>query len=439
MFKYLPQTPEDIQEMLQVIGVSSIDNLYADVPESVRLKGDYDIPKAMSEVEVRRYFGQLAKHNRELTCFAGAGVYDHYIPSVIPQIVERSEYLTSYTPYQAEISQGTLHYIFEYQTMMTRLTGMEVSNASMYDGATATAEAAMMACAISHHAETILVSATIDPKVRKVLDTYARFHGMVVKEIPQNEGVTDFSQMEDALNQGGVAGVIVQQPNYYGVVEDLSGVADTCHASKALLIINSIAADLALLKTPGEWGADITVGEAQSLGVPMAWGGPYLGYMCTTEKYMRKMPGRIVGQTVDGNGQRVFVLTLQAREQHIRRQRATSNICSNESLMALWVTIYMALMGKQGLREAAQTGCDGAHYLHDRLLETGHFTDTFKGKEYLNEFCVTYDDDLDALQAKWLEAGFLGGVKIDGHTLMLAVTEQRSKGEIDALVALVNS
>ena len=435
MFKYFPQTPEDIQEMLKAIGVSSIDDLYADVPDSVRLKGDYDIPEAMSEVEVRKYFGQLAKDNRELTCFAGAGVYDHYIPSVIPQIVERSEYLTSYTPYQAEISQGTLHYIFEYQTMMARLTDMEVSNASMYDGATATAEAAMMACAIGHHTETILVSATIDPKVRKVLDTYAHFHGMVVKEIPQKEGVTDFSQMEEALNQGGVAGVIVQQPNYYGIVEDLSGVADTCHANKALLIINSIAADLALLKTPGEWGADIAVGEAQSLGLPMAWGGPYLGYMCTTEKYMRKMPGRIVGQTVDGKGQRVFVLTLQAREQHIRRQRATSNICSNESLMALWVTIYMALMGKQGLTEA----CDGAHYLHDKLLETGHFTDTFKDKEYLNEFCVTYDGDLDVLQSKWLEAGFLGGVKIDEHNLMLAVTEQRSKEEIDALVALVNS
>lgn len=439
MFKYFPQTPEDIQEMLKAIGVSSIDDLYADVPDSVRLKGDYDIPEAMSEVEVRKYFGQLAKDNRELTCFAGAGVYDHYIPSVIPQIVERSEYLTSYTPYQAEISQGTLHYIFEYQTMMARLTDMEVSNASMYDGATATAEAAMMACAIGHHTETILVSATIDPKVRKVLDTYAHFHGMVVKEIPQKEGVTDFSQMEEALNQGGVAGVIVQQPNYYGIVEDLSGVADTCHANKALLIINSIAADLALLKTPGEWGADIAVGEAQSLGLPMAWGGPYLGYMCTTEKYMRKMPGRIVGQTVDGKGQRVFVLTLQAREQHIRRQRATSNICSNESLMALWVTIYMALMGKQGLIEAVQTGCDGAHYLHDKLLETGHFTDTFKDKEYLNEFCVTYDGDLDVLQSKWLEAGFLGGVKIDEHNLMLAVTEQRSKEEIDALVALVNS
>lgn len=439
MFKYFPQTPEDIQEMLKAIGVSSIDDLYADVPDSVRLKGDYDIPEAMSEVEVRKYFGQLAKDNRELTCFAGAGVYDHYIPSVIPQIVERSEYLTSYTPYQAEISQGTLHYIFEYQTMMARLTDMEVSNASMYDGATATAEAAMMACAIGHHTETILVSATIDPKVRKVLDTYAHFHGMVVKEIPQKEGVTDFTQMEEALNQGGVAGVIVQQPNYYGIVEDLSGVADTCHANKALLIINSIAADLALLKTPGEWGADIAVGEAQSLGLPMAWGGPYLGYMCTTEKYMRKMPGRIVGQTVDGKGQRVFVLTLQAREQHIRRQRATSNICSNESLMALWVTIYMALMGKQGLIEAAQTGCDGAHYLHDKLLETGHFTDTFKDKEYLNEFCVTYDGDLDVLQSKWLEAGFLGGVKIDEHNLMLAVTEQRSKEEIDALVVLVNS
>ena len=439
MFKYFPQTPEDIQEMLKAIGVSSIDDLYADVPDSVRLKGDYDIPEAMSEVEVRKYFGQLAKDNRELTCFAGAGVYDHYIPSVIPQIVERSEYLTSYTPYQAEISQGTLHYIFEYQTMMARLTDMEVSNASMYDGATATAEAAMMACAIGHHTETILVSATIDPKVRKVLDTYAHFHGMVVKGIPQKEGVTDFSQMEEALNQGGVAGVIVQQPNYYGIVENLSGVADTCHANKALLIINSIAADLALLKTPGEWGADIAVGEAQSLGLPMAWGGPYLGYMCTTEKYMRKMPGRIVGQTVDGKGQRVFVLTLQAREQHIRRQRATSNRCSNESLMALWVTIYMALMGKQGLIETAQTGCDGAHYLHDKLLETGHFTDTFKDKEYLNEFCVTYDGDLDVLQSKWLEAGFLGGVKIDEHTLMLAVTEQRSKEEIDALVALVNS
>ena len=439
MFKYFPQTPADIQEMLQTIGVGSIDDLYADVPDSVRLKGDYDIPEAKSEVDVRRYFDRLAKDNRELTCLAGAGVYDHYIPSAIPQIVERSEYLTSYTPYQAEISQGTLHYIFEYQTMMSRLTGMEVSNASMYDGATATAEAAMMACAIGHHAKTILVSATIDPKVRKVLDTYAHFHGMTVKEIPQNEGVTDFTQMENTLKQGGVAGIIVQQPNYYGIVEDLNGVADTCHSYKALLIINSIAADLALLRTPGEWGADIAVGEAQSLGLPMAWGGPYLGYMCTTEKYMRKMPGRIVGQTVDGNGQRVFVLTLQAREQHIRRQRATSNICSNESLMALWVTIYMALMGKQGLTEAAQLGCDGAHYLHDKLLETGHFTDAFKNKEYLNEFCVTYDDDIDALQAKWLEAGFLGGVKIDDHTLMLAVTEQRTKEEIDALVALVNS
>ena len=439
MFKYFPQTPADIQEMLQTIGVGSIDDLYADVPDSVRLKGDYDIPEAKSEVDVRRYFDRLAKDNRELTCFAGAGVYDHYIPSAIPQIVERSEYLTSYTPYQAEISQGTLHYIFEYQTMMSRLTGMEVSNASMYDGATATAEAAMMACAIGHHAKTILVSATIDPKVRKVLDTYAHFHGMTVKEIPQNEGVTDFTQMENTLKQGGVAGIIVQQPNYYGIVEDLNGVADTCHSYKALLIINSIAADLALLRTPGEWGADIAVGEAQSLGLPMAWGGPYLGYMCTTEKYMRKMPGRIVGQTVDGNGQRVFVLTLQAREQHIRRQRATSNICSNESLMALWVTIYMALMGKQGLTEAAQLGCDGAHYLHDKLLETGHFTDAFKNKEYLNEFCVTYDDDIDALQAKWLEAGFFGGVKIDDHTLMLAVTEQRTKEEIDALVALVNS
>ena len=437
MHRYFPQTPDDIQRMLHVIGIDSINDLYKDVPEGVRLKDGYNLPPSQSEMEIRRRLADLGKLNKQLICFAGAGVYDHYTPAIIPQIVGRSEYLTSYTPYQAEISQGTLHYIFEYQTMMARLTGMEVSNASMYDGATATAEAALMAVAATKKTNRVVISDGLDPKVQEVVQTYAHFHGIDIVTLPTSEGVTDFSSLEAKLKEGGVAGVIVQQPNRYGLIEDFTGIADRCHEAKALLTINSIAADLALLKTPGEWGADIAVGEGQSLGIPMSWGGPYIGYMCTTEKLMRKMPGRIVGQTVDHDGKRAFVLTLQAREQHIRRQRATSNICSNESLMALWVTVYMAAMGPKGLCEAAQTGCDGAHYLHDQLLATGHFRDTFPEKDYLNEFCVTYDGDLAALQQRWTDHGFMGGIAITNDTVMLAVTEQRSKEEIDQLVALV--
>lgn len=437
MHRYFPQTPDDIQRMLHVIGIDSINDLYKDVPEGVRLKDGYNLPPSQSEMEIRKRLADLGKLNKQLICFAGAGVYDHYTPAIIPQIVGRSEYLTSYTPYQAEISQGTLHYIFEYQTMMARLTGMEVSNASMYDGATATAEAALMAVAATKKTNRVVISDGLDPKVQEVVQTYAHFHGIDIVTLPTSEGVTDFSSLEAKLKEGGVAGVIVQQPNRYGLIEDFTGIADRCHEAKALLTINSIAADLALLKTPGEWGADIAVGEGQSLGIPMSWGGPYIGYMCTTEKLMRKMPGRIVGQTLDHDGKRAFVLTLQAREQHIRRQRATSNICSNESLMALWVTVYMAAMGPKGLCEAAQTGCDGAHYLHDLLLATGHFRDTFPEKDYLNEFCVTYDGDLAALQQRWTDHGFMGGIAITNDTVMLAVTEQRSKEEIDQLVALV--
>lgn len=437
MFKYFPHTPDDIERMLNAIGIASLDELNADVPEAIRLATDYDLPLAMSELEIRRHFAHLGSMNQRLTCFAGGGVYDHYIPSAIAPLVSRSEYLTSYTPYQAEVSQGTLHYIFEYQTMMARLTGMDVSNASMYDGSTATAEAALMACASVRKSNRILISQTVDPKVLAVVQTYAHFQGIDVDTIPQTNGATDFEALPALLAAGGVAGVVVQQPNYYGIIEDFTGVANLCHDSKALFIVNAIAADLALLKTPGEWGADIAVGEAQSLGLPMAWGGPYLGYLCTTEKHMRKMPGRIVGQTVDQRGQRSFVLTLQAREQHIRREKATSNICSNQGLMALWVTVYMSLMGKKGLCEATQRGCDGAHYLHDALLATSRFHDAFPAREYLNEFCVRYDGNLDTLQQLWLEKGFFGGIKIDHNTLMLAVTEQRTKEEMDALVSFV--
>lgn len=432
-FKFFPQTKEEIEQMLKQAGMNSLDDLYADVPEQIRFRGEYDLPEPMSETEIRSLFDKLGEKNRRLTVFAGAGCYDHYTPAVVPNIISRSEFLTSYTPYQAEISQGTLHYIFEYQSMMAELTGMDVSNASMYDGSTATAEAAIMALASTKKTDTVLVSASVDPKVLNVVKTYAHFHGFNVELIAENDGATDKAQMDARLEKGGVAGVIVQQPNYHGIVEDFSGFADSCHAHKSLFIVNSVAADLALLKTPGEWGADVAVGDGQSLGIPMAFGGPSVGYMCCTEKLMRKMPGRIVGKTVDNRGQRVFVLTLQAREQHIRRQKATSNICSNESLMALFVTIYMSVMGKEGVKEAAQMSYDGAHYLHDALIATGLFSDKYE-RPFFNEFCVKYNGNVDRLQQRFIENGILGGVKVDADTLMFAVTEKRTKEEIDKLV-----
>lgn len=432
-FKFFPQTKEEIEQMLKQAGMNSLDDLYADVPEQIRFRGEYDLPEPMSETEIRSLFEKLGEKNRRLTVFAGAGCYDHYTPAVVPNIISRSEFLTSYTPYQAEISQGTLHYIFEYQSMMAELTGMDVSNASMYDGSTATAEAAIMALASTKKTDTVLVSASVDPKVLNVVKTYAHFHGFNVELIAENDGATDKEQMDARLEKGGVAGVIVQQPNYHGIVEDFSGFADSCHAHKSLFIVNSVAADLALLKTSGEWGADVAVGDGQSLGIPMSFGGPSVGYMCCTEKLMRKMPGRIVGKTVDNRGQRVFVLTLQAREQHIRRQKATSNICSNESLMALFVTIYMSVMGKEGVKEAAQMSYDGAHYLHDALIATGLFSDKYE-RPFFNEFCVKYNGDVDRLQQRFIENGILGGVKVDADTLMFAVTEKRTKEEIDKLV-----
>ncbi len=437
MFKYFPHTPSDLQTMLSAVGVDSIDALYADVPEQVRFRGDYQLPEEMSELEVRQLFEQLGAQNKQLTCFAGAGVYDHYTPAVIPQLLSRSELLTSYTPYQAEISQGTLHYIFEYQSMMAALTGMDISNASMYDGTTATAEAMMMAVAAGKKQNRFLVSETVDPKTVAVMKTYAHFHGIDIEMVPAKDGVTDLSSLISHLSpQSGVAGVMVQQPNYYGIVEDYSGFADACHAAKSLFVMNSVIADLAVLKTPAEWGADIAVGDGQSLGIPMQFGGPYVGYLCCTEKLIRKMPGRIVGKTVDNRGQRAFVLTLQAREQHIRRQKATSNICSNQSLMALFVTVYCSLMGRQGLKEAAQLSYAGAHYLCDRLLATGRFKLVYD-KPFFNEFVVSYDGDVDALQRRFIDNGIFGGIKVADGQLMFAVTEKRTKEEIDRLLQFI--
>lgn len=435
MYKYFPHTDDDLKVMMEKVGVKNFDELYAQIPESIRFRGDYQISSEEAETGVRRVFDLLGSQNKQLTCFAGYGVYDHYTPSVIPNLLQRSEFLTSYTPYQAEISQGTLHYIFEYQSMMAELTGMDISNASMYDGTTAAAEAMMMAVAAGKKVDKVLVSGGLNPRTREVIDTYALHHGIELVTIPMKDGVTDLSTLKSQLSTlEGVAGVMVQQPNVYGIVEDFTGFAEACHEQKALFIMDSVAADLAVLKTPAEWGADIAVGDGQSLGVPMQFGGPYVGYMCCTEKLIRKMPGRIVGMTKDNRNQRAFVLTLQAREQHIRRQKATSNICSNQSLMALWVTVYLSLMGKQGMKEAAQLSYAGAHYLCDELLKTGRFHLAYD-KPFFNEFYVKYDGDVGALYQRFIDAGFLGGVKLEDG-LLFAVTEKRNKVEIDELVKI---
>ena len=436
-YKFFPHTEEDIKVMLDKIGVPSLDALFAEVPEEIRFRRDYDLPNAKSEIEIRNFFDNLGKQNKQLTVFAGGGVYDHYTPSIVPYIVSRSEFLTSYTPYQAEISQGTLHYIFEFQSMMAELTGLPIANASMYDGSTATAEAAIMAIASGKKANKVLVSESVDDKILAVIRTYTHFQDAQIELIPAEDGITSRTAMQEKLQQGGVAGVIVQQPNKFGIVENYDGFADDCHQQKALFVMNSVAADLALLKSPGELGADIAVGDGQSLGLPINFGGPSVGYLCCTEKLIRKMPGRIVGQTLDNRGQRAFVLTLQAREQHIRREKATSNICSNQSLMALWATIYLSLMGKEGLKEAAQMSVNGAHYLYDKLIASGNFKPAFN-QPFFNEFCVKYvGGNVDELQQHLIDNGILGGIKMADDMLMLAVTEKRTKEEVDLLVSLV--
>lgn len=432
--KYFPHTTDDIQEMLAVIGVKSLDELYAEVPEELKLHHELNIPEAKSEIEVRRIISALAEQNKRLVPFAGAGAYDHYTPSVVPYIASRSEFSTSYTPYQAEISQGTLMYIFEYQTMMADLTGMDLSNASMYDGSTATAEAMLMCVASAKKRNRVLISETVHPDVRRVVATYAHFHGVELVEVPAQNGVTKREALSEQLAADNVAGVIVAQPNYYGIVEDFTGLADECHAHKALLAINSVASDLAVLRSPGEWGADIACGEAQSLGIPLSAGGPYIGYLCVKNALIRKMPGRLVGETIDTDGKRAFVLTMQAREQHIRREKATSNICTAQGIMCLYVAAYLSLMGPQGLREVNEHSYAAAHELHRLLLAGDKFEEAFAGQPFLNEFTLRYKgtEGVDNLRKRLAEAGYLAGVKAEGtdDCIILAVTEQRTPEEI---------
>ena len=408
-FPYFPHTEADVRSMLQRIGVGKIEDLYADVPKEFVKKGAYALPDAMSEPEVRAWLNSLAGMNAKLKVFAGAGAYDHYTPSVIPYITSRSEFLTAYTPYQCEISQGTLRYIFEYQSMVCELTGMDISNASLYDGPTAAAEAMKMTVACAKKKTRVLLSKGLLPHVVKVVETYAKFHGVQIGYIPMADGQTSLEALQAELEAGDVAGVIVPEINRFGIVENHAGFADAIHAAKALLVEYCDPSTLAVIKSPAEWGADIAVGDGQS----------------------------IVGQTTDKDGKRAFVLTLQAREQHIKREKATSNICSNESLMALWVTVYLSLMGPEGLREVNKLSCDGAHYLKSELLATGKFEDPFPGKPFLKEFVLKPSKHPGLVQNDLEKAGFFAALETEEGYVSFCVTEQRTKEEIDQLVKIV--
>ena len=426
-FAYFPQTVEDIRAMLDRIGVASLDDLYSDVPDDFKYKGEYDLPSAMSEQEVRDFFENLGRKNVQLKVLVGQGAYDHYVPSVIPYITSRSEFLTSYTPYQSEISQGTLRYIFEWQSMICRLTGMDVSNASMYDGPTAAAEALRMMLASTRKRNKVVVSAALLPCVQKVIATYMKYTD------------AELVVAKDVLAELGddVAGVLVPEICKCGRIKDLTGYAEKIHEAGALMAVYCDPSTLAVLKSPAEWGADIAVGDGQSLGIPLNYGGPYVGFLACRTDLMRKLPGRIVGQTVDADGKRCFVLTLQAREQHIRREKATSNICSNESLMALWCTVYLSLMGPEGLRKVNELSAAGAHYLHDALIATGKFEDTHGDKPFLNEFTLKPLCDVEKLQKAFLAGGFFAGLQLENGELDFCVTEKHNKEELDSLVKIV--
>ena len=432
-FCYFPQTEEDIRVMLERIGVGSLDDLYSDVPADFIYKGEYDLPSALSEQQVRDYFEGLAAKNSKLKVFVGQGAYDHYTPSVISYITSRSEFLTAYTPYQCEISQGTLRYIFEWQSMICALTGLDVANASMYDGPTAAAEAVRMCVASTKKRNSVVVSAGLLPNVIATIKTYAKYAGInvvVCQDVTAAvaEGVLD------------LAGVIVPSINRFGIVENHTGLAELVHKAGGLLVEYCDPSALAVLKTPAEWGADIAVGDGQSLGIPLCYGGPYVGFMACTTALMRKLPGRIVGQTADASGKRSYVLTLQAREQHIRREKATSNICSNESLMALWCTVYLSLMGPEGMRRVNDLSCGLAHKLHDELLATGRFEDPFEGHPFLKEFVLRpVGCDVAALQKALLDAGYFAALQTEEGYVTFCVTEKHTPEEIEEIVSIVKS
>jgi len=433
MFKFFPHTQTDINAMLAKIGVKEIDDLFSEVDPSLFTK-EFNIPESKSEYELKQLVSQLAKKNRELISFMGAGSYDVFTPSVCSAITSRQEFLTSYTPYQPEVSQGTLQYIFEFQSVICELTGMDASNASMYDGATATAEAMFMS---ANHTKRnkVLLSSTLNPRIIEVVKTYAKYREIEIEMIKAEEYATSLSDLKAKLDEN-VAGVIVSNPNFYGVIEDYEEIGELTKANKSLFTINSDPSTLAVLKTPREWGADIACGEGQSLGIPLSFGGPYVGYIATTDKLIRKLPGRICGFTNDVDGKRGYVLTLQAREQHIRREKANSNICSNQSLMALHIVIYASLLGKSGLENVALRAYNNAHYLQEKLLETNLFVKT-NNKEFFKEFVLQFKGDAEKLNKYLLDHDYLGGLVLENNNILFCATEKRTKEDIDNFVRLV--
>jgi glycine dehydrogenase subunit 1 len=410
--------------MLGAVGVETLDDLFADVHP--RYEGEIDLPPALSEYEALTEVDALAKENVSgLPIFLGAGAYDRIVPSAIGAIISRGEFLTSYTPYQPEISQGTLQSIFEFQSMISELTGLEISNASVYDGANAVVEAALMTARLTKKDPKVAVSAGLNPRYREVIETYR----VEVVDLQFENGTTDFSNLPD------VSGVFVQSPNFFGVVEDIGAASEAAHGVDALCVAVCDPISLSVLEAPGNLGADVAVGEAQPLGMPLIFGGPYAGYMATREDFVRQLPGRITGETIDKDGKLAYVLTLRGREQDIRRARANSNICTNQALTALAATVYTALMGPEGLREVAELSISKAHYLAERLQASG-FGLRFPDAPFLWEFAVELPDVQRANEAL-LEAGIVGGLDLGNGAMLVAVTEKRTREELDAFVEVV--
>ncbi|UUA75726.1 aminomethyl-transferring glycine dehydrogenase subunit GcvPA [Bacillus amyloliquefaciens] len=438
--RYLPATEQDKKEMLKAIGAETIDELFADIPEDVRFQKDYQIKKAKSETELTRELTKLAAKNKDAVTYAsflGAGVYDHYQPVIVDHVISRSEFYTAYTPYQPEISQGELQAIFEFQTMICELTGMDIANSSMYDGGTALAEAAMLASGHTKKKK-IVISAAVHPESRDVLKTYAKGQYIEVVEVPAKNGVTDLEALEHAVCDE-MAAVIVQYPNFFGQIEPLKDIEPLAHKGNSQLIVSSNPLALGILTPPGAYGADIVVGDAQPFGIPAAFGGPHCGYFAVTKKLMRKVPGRLVGQTEDENGRRGFVLTLQAREQHIRRDKATSNICSNQALNALAASVAMTALGKNGVKDMARQNILKADYARRQAEKAGLHV-AFDGPIF-NEFAVRLNLPVKEANRRLLQDGIIGGYdlglaypELDQH-MLIAVTELRTKEEIDSLIA----
>lgn len=440
-WSYLPHTDNDRKAMLAAIGVAATDDLFQDVPANLRLNRPLDLPPALSEPELIKSLQALAKANTSIedaVCFLGAGAYDHFIPSVIDHIIRRSEFYTAYTQYQPEIAQGYLQALWEFQSLICEITGMAVANASMYDGGTAVAEAAMMACAASGRSK-VITAGTVHPHYRTILANYGLDRGFISSEAGSIDAVTDRDQLEKMLDDS-IAAVIIQSPNFFGSIEDLKELAKLAHVRGAYLIAVVDPISLGLLESPGALGADIVVGEGQGLGLALAYGGPYLGFFATTEKLMRKLPGRIVGQTQDHAGNRGFVLTLQAREQHIRREKATSNICSNQALCALTAAIYLSTVGKQGFHEVASQCVQKANYAYRELQKLNGCEVVFSAP-FFKEFVVRLSKPVAEVNKALRAKGIVGGLDLGSYypgmdnCMLLCVTEKRSKTEIDRLVS----